>query len=261
VPEEVRKKEEFMPIYPFEKTLMPERFPSPFLGKGAGGSGKKWPGGILPDAIGVEKVVKEEEKVGGVTEVARKRPRRAAAAAAEANKGGTNIATPSSLATQYQPSSLTQQAQIPGHPRPDRSVVTAAGGLAVLGQGAHIEKLPAETGMWAPCSISSSSDSPESLVAKHFDRDPETNEVLWFPAPPVDVPRRATPKYSLAYLHFLATKGKRELAEDGGDGDAMDVDEHEEPESSTHAKRARLEGLPSVTETLRALIRRTTMET
>jgi hypothetical protein len=65
----------------------------------------------------------------------------------------------------------------------------------------------------------------------------------------------------LAYLHFLATKGKRELAEDGDDGDAMDVDADEGPESSAHAKRARLEGLPSVTETLRAVIRQTAMET
>jgi chromatin structure-remodeling complex subunit RSC1/2 len=160
VPEEVRKKEEFMPIYPFEKTVMPGRFPSPFIGKGAGASGKKGPGGILADAVGAEKGVKEEEKVGGVTEGVRKRPRRAAAAAAEANKGGANMATPSSLATQYQPSSLAQQAQVPGHPRPDRSVVTAAGGLAVLGQGAHIEKLPAETGMWASHNVSPSSDSP-----------------------------------------------------------------------------------------------------
>ena len=42
VPEEVRKSEEFMPIYPFERTVFPRRFGSPFFGKGA----VKGPGGI-----------------------------------------------------------------------------------------------------------------------------------------------------------------------------------------------------------------------
>jgi chromatin structure-remodeling complex subunit RSC1/2 len=154
VPEEVRKKEEFMPIYPFEKTVMPGRFPSPFVGKSAGAGGKRWPGGILADAgggAGAEKGVKEEEKVGGVAEGVRKRPRRAAAGGGGeggTSKGAVNSAALSSLATAYQPSSLSQQVQVPRPPGPDRSVLTAAGGLAVLGQGAHVEKLPPETGTW-----------------------------------------------------------------------------------------------------------------
>ena len=64
-------------------------------------------------------------------------------------------------------------------------------------------------------------------LAKHFDRDPETNQVLWFAAPPVDVARPRVAKHSLEYLHFIAKKRKRELANgvngDGGDGE-MDVD-------------------------------------
>jgi len=93
--------------------------------------------------------------------------------------------------------------------------------------------------------------------AKHFERDPETNEVLWFPAPPVDAPRRAAPKYSLAYLHFLAMKRKQKVAiDEDGDGGGMYVDEvnaseNEETESLTRVKRPRWESPPPVAETLR----------
>jgi len=120
---------------------------------------------------------------------------------------------------------------------PDRSVVTAAGGLHALGHGAHIEKLPAET-------------------AKHFDRDPETNEVLWFPAPPVDIARPTKPKYSLAYLHFLATKRKREDAE--LDPYAMDLDVNP---ATLASKRSRVDVPPTVTETLRAILSGSRFET
>ena len=58
---------------------------------------------------------------------------------------------------------------------------------------------------------------------KLFDRDPETNEVLWFAAPPLNMARAKGPSYSLAYLQFLAAKRKRETTEDAhqtaGDGD------------------------------------------
>ena len=56
-----------------------------------------------------------------------------------------------------------------------------------------------------------------SHTAKHFERDPETNEVLWFSAPPVNIAHPPMPKRSLGYLHFLAMKRKRR--------NAMDVDE------------------------------------
>ena len=73
-----------------------------------------------------------------------------------------------------------------------------------------------------------------SHTAKHFDRDPETNEVLLFSAPPVKVTHSPTPKHSLKYLHFLAMKRMR----------WMDVDEVAEE------KKQRLRVPPAVTETL-----------
>jgi chromatin structure-remodeling complex subunit RSC1/2 len=60
------------------------------------------------------------------------------------------------------------------------------------------------------------------LIAKHFDRDPYTNEMLWFSAPPVNAPRAPTARHSLTYLHFLAMKRKQRHEEEGkrqeGDG-------------------------------------------
>ncbi|KAF7311591.1 hypothetical protein MKEN_01061800 [Mycena kentingensis (nom. inval.)] len=64
----------------------------------------------------------------------------------------------------------------------DRSVTTA-GGMAVSGQ----EELPAET-------------------VRHFERDPQTGEVLWFPGPPQFMARVPGPRHSLEYLNFLANK-------------------------------------------------------
>ena len=54
------------------------------------------------------------------------------------------------------------------------------------------------------------------LLAKHFDRDPESNAVLWFASPPVDLPRPPPPQYSLKYLHWLATKRRAEDADASG---------------------------------------------
>ena len=47
-------------------------------------------------------------------------------------------------------------------------------------------------------------------LAKLFDRDPVTGEVLWFSGPPIDIPRPRMPQHSLEYVHFLAKKRKRE---------------------------------------------------
>ena len=44
--------------------------------------------------------------------------------------------------------------------------------------------------------------SGDPRLAKFFDRDPETNEVLWFAAPPVDIAHPPGPSYSMEYLHF-----------------------------------------------------------
>ncbi|KAH0590018.1 Chromatin structure-remodeling complex subunit rsc1 [Termitomyces sp. J132] len=180
VPEEVRKSTEFMPIYPFERLVSPSQFPSPFIGRGA-----KGPGGLVA-AETVEPPTMENQTE-TLTNGRNLRTRKSitddhAGGAKNYASGGSQSMVPSANITHLQP---TQPSRPPG---PDRSVLTAAGALAV---GAHTEKLPAET-------------------AKHFDRDPVTNEVLWFPAPPVNIARPTKPKYSLTYLHFLATKRKRE---------------------------------------------------
>ena len=69
-------------------------------------------------------------------------------------------------------------------------------------------------------------------AAKHFDRDPQTNEVLWFASPPVDVaPPIQKPTHSFAYLHYLAKKRKldHEREEDARECEEsrMDVDSDE----------------------------------
>lgn len=231
VPEEVRKSTEFMPIYPFERSVFPRRFPSPFL------SGKiiKAPGGI---GDVVERAEGEKIEGGGT---GRKRPKRTAAATATAirfeqtdrsgpSKGlyvGSTTAQPvaSTSSYQYPPTAQTQYAQSGStslRGAGERSIVTAAG--TNLGSNIVTEKLPSET-------------------AKHFDRDPETNEVLWFAAPPVDMVHSPAPRHSLAYLHFLAKKRKRRTP----DNDAADI-----TAGVPSSKRFKIQ--PTVTETLRTLI-------
>jgi len=171
-----------MPIYPFERIVYPVRLPSPFVGRG-GLKGKET-GGLVAGEAAEPPIASED---------IHEQPRRSSR-----TKGTTGV-TPSNPTTQpfYQLAPHPQQPQYAHVPRthgPDRSVITAAGGMAALGVGAIVEKLPPET-------------------AKHFDRNVETNEVLWFPAPPVDTARPVKPKYSIEYLHFLAMKRKRDLAE------------------------------------------------
>ncbi|EJF58495.1 hypothetical protein DICSQDRAFT_90751 [Dichomitus squalens LYAD-421 SS1] len=227
IPEEVRKKEEFMQIYPFERPVFPRRHPSPFL------SGAKIvaPGGVLDanaNAAPGEKVEPEKPESGGAGPGTRTRtrPKRATVQKAEAEKAAASRGV---SATPMQPStslSYQQQTQPPYvqtyPPREDRSIVAAAGGLAVLGSNAAIEELPPET-------------------ARHFDRDPETNEVLWFAAPPVDIVHAPPPRHSLKYLAHLARKRKGQAGEH-----AMDVDGAPPP------KRQKMS--MTVTETLAALL-------
>jgi len=94
------------------------------------------------------------------------------------------------------------------------------------------------------------------LVAKLFDRDPETNELLWFPAPPLNTARPAQPKYSMAYLQFMAQKRKVQC--DGGT--AMDVDMNADGDCDVSAKRARTAVLPTVTETLAQILKEVSQE-
>lgn len=188
-----------MPIYPFEKTVYPVVLASPFLAQNK--SVSKCPGGIM----------RTESQAAGV------------------NGNDPEVRTTRSM--QASQSSHVQQQQAPGYVQqqqvlrpsgPDRSIITAAGGLAALGGGAHVEKLPPET-------------------VKHFDRDPETGEMLWFPAPPLNVTRPRGPRYSLAYLNFVATKRKRQegSVEDEGAG----------------AERSRSRVRPTVSENMRAALK------
>ncbi|KZS91702.1 hypothetical protein SISNIDRAFT_413701 [Sistotremastrum niveocremeum HHB9708] len=193
VPEEVRKREDWMPTYPFERTVYPTRHSSPFL------KGIKGPGGL---GDSVERADGEKIEGGGT---GRKRLRRPAEKLSSTTAVGQ---TRGLFAGSYEATASTSNATSSHYPsyndkppypstssshkktEEDRSVVTAAGGVASLQGTASIQKLPAET-------------------AKHFDRDPDTNEVLWFSGPPLDIPHAPPPRHSLKYLHFLAKKRKR----------------------------------------------------
>ncbi|KAG8678687.1 hypothetical protein FRC08_017581 [Ceratobasidium sp. 394] len=77
-------------------------------------------------------------------------------------------------------------------PQKDRSIATAAGGPAVV-QASIVDVLPEET-------------------VKYFDRDPHTNQLLWFSGAPIDTPRAHArqPRHSLDYLYFLARQRERQ---------------------------------------------------
>ncbi|KAG6910616.1 hypothetical protein DXG01_009125 [Tephrocybe rancida] len=235
VPEEVRKSTDFMPIYPFERSILPSQFPSPFIGRGV-----KGPGGLVA-ADAAERAATDNQAETS-TNGRNLRTRKPAGDDQGGGARGYANAVQSIL-----PSAHLQVAQTPRPPGPDRSVLTAAGALAV---GAHTEKLPAETSAycfqfmvrrkWGALLMRLTPST-----AKYFDRDPATNEVLWFPAPPVDIARPTKPKYSMAYLHFLAMKRKRDAGPDSDDGDM----------ASSNTKRGRLDVPPTVTETLASALR------
>lgn len=107
-----------MPIYPFERTVSLNRYPSPFLGRG----GKKGTGGVLPNDA--------RRNGNGVA----------------FDVGAGHTAT-TATAQGYQPygASIPQQSVKPAI---DRSILTAAGGPG-LGNNAHVEKLTSEIGKQA----------------------------------------------------------------------------------------------------------------
>jgi chromatin structure-remodeling complex subunit RSC1/2 len=154
VPEEVRKSTEFMPIYPFERTVFPRRKDSPFLERG----GVKGPGGIdeSVDRIAVDSEGGREKDKGEATMSTRKKQKRNADHTGP-NKGvyvgahggtGAVAGTTSSSQYPYQPAYPSQQTQ-PHHHRSgsnseDRSIITAVGGLANLGSNIKVERLGPE---------------------------------------------------------------------------------------------------------------------
>ncbi|KAF8588485.1 hypothetical protein K439DRAFT_1384573 [Ramaria rubella] len=235
IPEDYRKND-FMPIYPFERIIYPKRHPSPFL------SGVTGPGGI---GDSIERAEGEKIEGGGT---GRKRARKNATGPTADNAGpryGTlvgapGVSTPSGRAG----SAGAAQSMIQAQPAPnasqrrteDRSIGTAAGGLANLQGNAIVDVLPAET-------------------VKHFDRDPETNQVLWFSGPPIDVARTPAPQHSLKYLHYLAKRKKEEKLDRRKQEEEEDIEVHEDADgdSSRYKKRRRTERQPRMTDTLAAL--------
>ncbi|KAL4064792.1 hypothetical protein V8B97DRAFT_1987062 [Scleroderma yunnanense] len=211
IPEEVRKKDEFMPIYAFERLVYPPKVPSPFVSKGA----VKGPGGVGEP---IERAEGEKIEGGGTGRKRGRRNNNATAAVAEGTTstaatptvtkpGATSSAIPPHY-QQQQPQKLPATTAANTSPdTKDRSMLTAAGNLSIP---PIVDKLPSET-------------------TKYFDRSPDTNEVLWFAAPPMNVARPpAAPKHSMAYLHYLARKRKeREMSDGDGDGDAAGMDEDE----------------------------------
>ena len=129
IPEEVRKKDDFMPIYGFERVVSPKKVKSPFVGEGA----VKGPGGIGEP---VEKVEGEKTEGAGT----RKRTRRGAAA--ETGKGVA--AQVSKTYVPVAPAVATSAGASAGGigDTKDRSMLTAAGNLSVP---PIVDKLPAET--------------------------------------------------------------------------------------------------------------------
>ena len=84
-------------------------------------------------------------------------------------------------------------------------------------------------------------------IAKLFDRDPTTNEVLWFAAPPMNMSRARGPRYSLEYLTFIATKRKRRETSKNEVVDSLREEgtKDEWGEGSASAKRPRV-GFPQL---------------
>lgn len=244
-----------MPIHPFEAPVFPRRFPSPFLagGRGTGGLGDS-----------VEKAEGDKHEGGGI---GRKRPRKGAGGTTTVNQtdyagpsrgvyvgpptsatpgvGSTSLLSVPLTATtstgtgstpvyQYQPSLAGQPQRTMSSQgakaNEDRSMLGAVGGLNVVGaQNVILEKLPPETGALSVVAMARDySIENMSGAAKHFDRDPQTNEVLWFASPPVDVaPSVQKPRHSFTYLNYLAKKRKLELKEENvgeGEDSGMDVD-------------------------------------
>ncbi|KAG9310450.1 hypothetical protein JVU11DRAFT_9591 [Chiua virens] len=208
IPEEVRKKDDFMPIHAFERLVYPPKFPSPFVGA----SPVKGPGGIGEP---LEKPEGEKTEGGGT---GRKRTRRhpgtaetGTSNAVVASKMAVNAGTSSGLGALVSKAYPGGVLVVPGPglvaagasgDTKDRTMVTAAGTLSVP---PIVDKLP-----------------PETTV--HFDRSPDTNEVLWFSAPPMNMARPTPARHSLTYLAYLARKRKAEDVDPGSEGGGEDGD-------------------------------------
>ena len=152
IPEEVRKKDEFMPIDAFERVVNPAKVPSPFV-HGGGGKG---PGGIGEP---VERAAGERVEGGGA---GRKRTRRQVAegvqkAATGVVQAGSKYTAPAgtpapgAVAAAVAGGTATATATGSGTgtgDTKDRTMLTAAGTLSVP---PIVDKLPPETSACLPC--------------------------------------------------------------------------------------------------------------
>lgn len=213
-----------MPIFPFERTVYPRKMRSPFI---TSARVVKGPGGVVEGSL---------KDAGTVTEnggkVTRKAGKRTGAVGgpgywdptSEGGGGGVGEPMAASATTAVVPvattggySTTTASAQAYTPPlinssnlkaAKDRSVLSAAGGYTYA---ASVDKLPPELSKssWFS-SLRARFLISLPLVARYFDRDPDTGEVLWFAAPPVNVPRPPALQHSIEYLHFVAMKRKLE---------------------------------------------------
>jgi len=133
-----------MPIYPFERTVYPVKLPSPFLVKGTPTKpAVKGPGGLVSGS--------NHDQAEGPSEGRRHRQDASSRVAS-----GTPHAQPAATSvTNHYPHLLHYTGYVPQQPLqvsrlagPDRSVVSAAGGVAAIGGPAQVEKLPPETGIF-----------------------------------------------------------------------------------------------------------------
>lgn len=131
IPDELRKGsgEGFYPIVTFEKTVMPRKVDSPFVGKNALVNG---PGGLMEEDEGRRKskrnvAPKAGNELGGTP------------APMDVSAGDVNIFAP------IPPLPITSKGNKAGSAN-DRSLIVAAGGRSALGADPTIETLPEDTG-------------------------------------------------------------------------------------------------------------------
>lgn len=232
-----------MPIYNFERAVYPYRHASPFLSskKVSNWNNVKFPGGIIEgdgDDLGPTKGKMVGEDGLAIRSAAPTPTTTAPVAAYQQMQYGQQL-------QQYQPYQYQQQQQAAQVPVPvayqsekasvDRSITKAA---AAPGMQVTTEPIPPEIGMLSLHAWMFDMMLTLVMTAKLFDRDPETDELLWFPGQPVNAPPVPQPRYSLTYLHFLAKKRKQEME---GRGE--------------QAKKAKTTVLPTVNETLWAVMK------
>ncbi|CAG7847251.1 SubName: Full=Related to RSC complex protein-Laccaria bicolor {ECO:0000313/EMBL:CCA69394.1} [Serendipita indica DSM 11827] len=175
------------PIFPFERLVLPLRKSGPNAGpRRAASTG--------PTSFTIGPAEAKDVQMASASngfDYGRGRPKRMAAVKAASAVGPPvpGSTTGSALSSTGNPAAgVTNTA--PG----DRTVISAAGGGIIT--SANVEKLTSET-------------------THHFDRDPVTDEMLWFSGAPLDVAKPHGLHYSLDYLYEIALRQKRQAGVDG----------------------------------------------